>query len=148
MPSLEPGFAGLERSVLKRIQTARAVSGWLRGRLAIVGSPAEAPRTVAPIVAELTALEDPRARIAATLLAAGVAPTDEGVAAKLREAIRIATDHGMALYGAAARRQLGVLVGGTEGAELVAAAETAMRAEGVASPERFGHWLAPGAVAR
>jgi hypothetical protein len=148
MPALEPGFAGLERSVLTRIQTARAVSLWLRGRLAIVANPAEAPRKVAPIVGELAGLADPRAQIAAKLLAAGIAPTNEAVAAKLRDAERFAGEHGMVLYAAAARRQLGVLLGGSEGGELVADAETVMRAEEVASPERFGHWLAPGAVAR
>jgi hypothetical protein len=148
MPALEPGFAGLERSVLTRIQTARAVSLWLRGRLAIVANPAEAPRKVAPIVGELDGLGDPRAQIAAKLLAAGIAPTNEAVAAKLRDAERFAGEHGMALYRAAARRQLGVLLGGSEGGELVAGAEAVMRAEEVASPERFGHWLAPGAVAR
>jgi hypothetical protein len=50
----------------------------------------------------------------------------------------------MQLYAAAARRQLGVLVGASEGATLVARADTAMQAEGVVNPGRFADWYVPG----
>jgi hypothetical protein len=43
----------------------------------------------------------------------------------------------MPLYVAAARRQLGALVGGDARGELEASADAALRAEGVARPERF-----------
>jgi hypothetical protein len=147
LPALEPMFAGLERSVLLRIQSARAVSLWLRGRLAIAAGGPDVSRKLTPIVAGLSQLDDPRARIAAALLGAGAASmarNDVEAVAKLRDADQLATEHAMALYGAAARRQLGVQLGGTEGAALVASAEQVMRAEGVANPTRFAEWFAPG----
>jgi hypothetical protein len=47
-------------------------------------------------------------------------------------------------YAAAARRRYGQLLGGTEGAALVAAADTWLRAAGVADPARLTAVLAPG----
>ena len=52
----------------------------------------------------------------------------------------------MALYAAAARRQLGRLTGGAEGTALVAQADGVMRAAGVPRPDRLSHVLAPGFV--
>ena len=50
----------------------------------------------------------------------------------------------MAGYATAARHQLGTLLGGDEGAQLVARAEEAMRAQGVRVPRRFAATLVPG----
>jgi hypothetical protein len=50
----------------------------------------------------------------------------------------------MALYSAAARRCRGLLVGGGEGAALVAEADAWMRNEGIRNPERMTAMLAPG----
>ncbi len=50
----------------------------------------------------------------------------------------------MRMYAVAARRQLGRVVGGDEGAALVEQADAAMRAEGIVRPDRFAAMLAPG----
>jgi hypothetical protein len=75
------------------------------------------------------------------LLAAGIAAIDgdqAGAKAHLESAIlRFEKETHMPLYVAAARRQLGALVGGDARGELEASADAALRAEGVARPERF-----------
>jgi eukaryotic-like serine/threonine-protein kinase len=147
LPALEPMFAGLERSFLLRIQSALAVSLWLRGRLAIAAGGPDVVRNVHDIIGELERIDDPRAFVAAALLgagAAGLAGNEAAAVAKLRLADQLATDHAMRLYGAAARHQLGSLLGASEGATLVGSAESTMRAEGVANPARFADWFAPG----
>ena len=50
----------------------------------------------------------------------------------------------MALHAAAVRRRLGDLIGGTEGAALVAAADTWMRAQGIVNATRMTTMLVPG----
>jgi hypothetical protein len=50
----------------------------------------------------------------------------------------------LALFDAAARRRLGELLGGDEGAALVRKATTWMEAQGVVNPERITELLAPG----
>ena len=50
----------------------------------------------------------------------------------------------MRMYAAAARRQLGRVRGGDEGAKLVDAADVLMRAEAIVRPDRFASMLAPG----
>lgn len=147
MPTLEPLFEGLERSVLLRLVSARAVAVWLRGRLALAGGGNDATRKVPKIIGELGRIDDPRARVGAALLGAAVATVSKDYAAaiaNLRAAEQLANNHSMQLYGAAARRQLGVLVGASEGAMLVATAETAMHAEGIVNPTRFANWWVPG----
>jgi hypothetical protein len=68
---------------------------------------------------------------------AGAAQRLEGADAGLEKA-------GMPLFAAAARWQRGMLVGGEEGRDLVAAAEAWMRAEAIAAPARFAELLVPG----
>jgi hypothetical protein len=62
----------------------------------------------------------------------------------LREAIRHAEACDLAPQAWAARYQLGRLIGGDEGRELVAQGERSMRDEGAHSPERIANWLVPG----
>ena len=50
----------------------------------------------------------------------------------------------MALYGAAARRRCGQLLGGDAGEQLIASADQAMAEQGVRRPERMARVLAPG----
>ncbi len=50
----------------------------------------------------------------------------------------------MGLYGAAARRRCGQLLGGDAGAQLIASADLAMSEQGVRRPERMAGVLAPG----
>ena len=51
--------------------------------------------------------------------------------------------HGMAMHAAAARRRLGMLLGGDAGDALVAAADAQMTAQGVVDPVRFTAMFAP-----
>ena len=144
---LESLFDGLEHSVLLRIQTIRALALWLRGRLGLVDGDADGARVAARMVARLVKIDDARAQVAARLLRAGLAArrgNAEAVAAALRDADAVATAHDMALHAAAARYQLGHVVGGTEGAALMSDAETVMSPEGIASPARFARWFVPG----
>ena len=83
----------------------------------------------------------------AALLAAGIART-RGDAAKARAQLDAAARGfdavEMALWAAVARRQLGQLVGGDEGAALAAGADAFMRAQSVRDPGRVAATLAPG----
>jgi hypothetical protein len=147
LPALERLYEGLERSVLLRVHTAHAVSLWLRGRLTLSAGGSDAPRKVTQIIRRLAKVDDPRARVAIAFLGAALATERKDYAAaiaKLRAAETLAADYSMQLYAAAARRQLGVLLGGSDGAMLVATADTAMHAEGVVNPSRFADWYVPG----
>jgi predicted Ser/Thr protein kinase len=148
LPALVPMFTGLERSALLRIHTARAVSLWLRGRLAIAGGGSDAARKANAIINELRGADDPRATFAIAMLSAATCDSDVDAVAHLRTADELAKRHGMKLYGAAARRQLGALLGASEGAALVASADATMREEGVANPARFAAWYGPGITPR
>jgi hypothetical protein len=143
LPVLEELFDGLERSVLLRLMTVRAMSLWIRGRLALCQRDAAG---AAHVVARLAKVDNPRARVFSALVEAGIAgrTRDATAVAKLREAAVLADRYDMRLQGAAARYQLGKLIGGTEGQELVDAGELMMRGEGVANPDRFAHWFVPG----
>ncbi len=146
LPVLEALFAGLDRSVLLRVQTVRALSLWLRGRIALrLGAP-DAQRTVARIVAELARIANPRAGVVAALLEAGAAARRRDLdtaAARLRTAIERATATDLALHATAARRQLGTLLGGSEGAGYIATADAHLAAEGIVSPTKFADWFVP-----
>ncbi len=48
------------------------------------------------------------------------------------------------MYGAAARRALGLLLGGEAGEAMGREEDEAMRARGVRAPERYAQWLPPG----
>jgi hypothetical protein len=142
-PELEALFHGLERSVLLRLTTIRAMALSLRGRLALRQGDVKAARRV---VAKLAKVDNPRARVFGAMLDGGVAAyiRDDGAIEKLREATHLAETYDMRLHAAAARHQLGKLLAGTEGAEQVAAATRVMVAERVASPERFADLFVPG----
>lgn len=143
LPALEELFDGLERSVLLRLMTVRAMSLWIRGRLALHQRDAAG---AAHAVARLAKVDNPRARVYSALVEAGIAGRSRDVTAiaKLREASALAERFDLRLHGAAARYQLGKLIGGTEGQEHVEAGELIMRSEGVANPERFATWFVPG----
>jgi serine/threonine protein kinase len=87
----------------------------------------------------------------ASILEAGVAfaTGDRGKAeSALYAAAEAAKVADMALHGAAARYELGLLLGGDEGAELVRAATEAMLSLGVHAPARFAPMLVPGIRSR
>jgi hypothetical protein len=76
--------------------------------------------------------------------AASLTGDSAAAAAELERAIALADAADMALYAAAARLQLGRLLAGERGKDLVSAAEQAMSAQGVRSPVRFATMLVPG----
>ncbi|HEY5951598.1 MAG TPA: protein kinase [Kofleriaceae bacterium] len=140
---LEPMFEGLERSVLLRVTTVRAGALWLRGRLGLrLGDSKRVQRAIA----QLASVDNPRARVVGALLEAGLAGhgRDAEAVGKLREAAMLATQHDLLLHAAAANFQLGKLLAGSEGDELVINAQRVMNAEGIAAPERFVDWFVPG----
>jgi serine/threonine protein kinase len=147
LPALEPLFAGLDKSVLTRVTTVSALSLWLRGRLALHTPGADAQKLVEKSIAKLAKVDNPRAAVFASMLGAGramQAGDTEIAVAKLRAAYTRADEIDLSLHAAAARRQLGLLLGGSEGADHLALAEKTMTDEGVASPDRFTRWFVPG----
>jgi hypothetical protein len=94
----------------------------------------------------LASIRMPFCRPLAALLRAGVAAAqrhEEKAINELREAARGFDETDMTAHGAATRRQLGRLLKGDEGEALVRAADLALRAEGVANPDRFSHLISP-----
>jgi hypothetical protein len=85
----------------------------------------------------------------AALQRAGVAhlrDDDAAARAHLTEAMAVFASADMALHAEVARRRLGQVLGGDEGAALVAAAEAWMRAHDIAHVDRMTRLLAPGFV--
>ncbi|HEX6834951.1 MAG TPA: hypothetical protein VF334_00185, partial [Polyangia bacterium] len=134
----------LKKSLLLMIQLTRIEAVHLYGRAALAaGDLGEAARAAKKLAREKMAWSAPLA----ALLAAGVARTGGDLAqarTSLDEAARGFDAADMALWEAVARRQLGLLVGGDEGAALVAAADAFLRAQSVRDPGRVAATLAPG----
>jgi hypothetical protein len=83
----------------------------------------------------------------AAIVSAGASSAEgdgQSAAASLERAIELALTADMSLYAAAARHQLGRLLGGERGDGLVGEAERAMRTQEVRSPARFATMLVPG----
>ncbi|MCU1282751.1 MAG: putative ATPase, partial [bacterium] len=68
----------------------------------------------------------------------------DGAIAELRRALPALEAIDLNLFGYGARRRLGQLVGGDEGAALVAAADGALARQGVARPDKLAAMIAPG----
>ena len=68
----------------------------------------------------------------------------EGTLLALREAIALADAAEMMLHAAAARHQLGLFLGGAEGALELQQAEDTMRAQDVRVPSKFASLYVPG----
>ena len=151
---IEKDAAALKKSLLLNVQHMRAQTAFVRGRCAIAsigGQPslkaqrlAEARRLALSLEREAMGWTAPFAAI----LSGGAASVDgdaQSAASFLRSAIERAEAAEMSGYASAARHQLGRLLGGDEGAALVAAAQAAMRAQGIHDPARFASTLVPGA---
>jgi len=83
----------------------------------------------------------------AAILTAGVAKVEgdrASAAASLRAAVELAHAADMSLYATAARHELGLVLGGQEGAEIVARAQDDMKAQEIVAPARFAAMLVPG----
>jgi len=149
---LAANWAALRRSMLLRIQMFRIEAHHLRARCALAVARhaprpepylREAERDAQRVAREQMLWSNPLA----DLLMAGVHATRGQDARAIRRLIRaltrFETTH-LGAYAAAARRRYGQLLGGAEGASLVAAAEQWMRAAEVANPARMTAVLAPG----
>jgi hypothetical protein len=94
----------------------------------------------------LASIKMPFCRPLAGLLRAGIAAAlsdEDTTVSELRDAARGCDETEMTIHAAAARRQLGRLLKGDEGEQLVRGADTLLRAEGVAKPDLFSDLLAP-----
>ncbi|HEY2512964.1 MAG TPA: protein kinase [Polyangiaceae bacterium] len=141
----------LRGSLLLLVQAVRIVGKYTRGRAAVaLGEQSgerslfgEAARDARSILGERTAWG---AGLGA-LVRAGVEASrgeDARSVSSLRRAIASLEASEMALHAAAARRSLGIVVGGDEGRSLVRAADEWMASEGIKNPGRMTGMLAPG----
>ncbi len=150
---LAQGLPALRASMLLRVNMVRIEVRYLAGRIALAcaaasqGSPRRAGLRDADAAARK--LDRERAPIAASLAMllraglAGLQGDQEGAAALLGAAGTAFERLEMALWMSAARRQLGVLRGGAEGAALTAGADAWMTTQGIKAPARMAAFLAP-----
>jgi len=151
---LEEDRRAYRRSLMAHAQFVRALTAFARGRAAVASALnasaavrrsrlKESRRVGRQLAREGMAWTAPLASMirAATANAEGNA---RAAAAALRVAIESAAATEMNLHMWCARRQLGCLIGGEEGARYVAQADAAMQAEGVRAPARIAMMLLPG----
>ncbi len=153
METLVERFARLADSMLLRIQTVRTTAHWLQARILLASDCREAAdargslRRAAKLGRSLLSEKVGAATVWGQLVLAAVAAQrgrTDGAAAALRHATEAAEEHAMPFMAAVARRRQGQILGGEEGAALLASADESMRAEGVADPEKLTQVFAPG----
>jgi hypothetical protein len=152
---LSDRWRGLKRSLILRSQYFRIEARHLKGRCALsaAGGGGLSPpnrnrllrssaRDARRIERERTPWGDPLA----ALLRAGIASfRGKREALEALASAEAGFDAAkMALYGAAARRCRGLMLGGEEGCALVESADAWMRGEQIQNPERMAAMLAPG----
>jgi serine/threonine protein kinase len=144
----------LKKSLMLGVQFVRALTNFVRGRAAIAsideGNRSQRRARLAEARRLARQLERERMPWIAPLAAIlkGAVANIEGhpsaARASLEQAAHGAQTANMALFAAAARYQLGLAVGGHEGAKLVEEADAAMRSQDVRAPARFATMLVPG----
>jgi hypothetical protein len=149
----ERDWRAYRRSLLEHSQFVREFTWYFRG-CAAVASAIDAPDARRAHLKEARAAVRRLERASmiwtaplASLLGAALANANgdrAAATATLREAAERAEAADMSMHAAAARYQLGCLLGGDEGDALRRQAESAMTAEGVRAPARFAGMLAPG----
>ena len=148
---------GLLRAMRKNfflVYYSRALVAFIHGRAAIASVPSLSParrrerlREARRLIGVVGQKKMPWTAPLVSILEAGVARAEGDRAraeAALRAAITGAEAADMALHAAAARHELGLSIGGDEGAGLVRDAEEAMATRGVQAPARFAPMLVPG----
>jgi hypothetical protein len=145
--------AAIKKSFLLHVQILRGLTWYLRGRCA-VASMAAVPAHARARLAEAHQLgvrlrreKAPWAPVFGGIVAAAVALAREdqsAAMASLRAVIAAAGDAHMFLHAAAARHQLGLLIGGDAGRALIQQGEEEMASRGVRSPARMATRLVPG----
>jgi len=153
LEELEPSYRRLARSLLLRVQIIRAHANWLRARTQLSALSdgagdrerrlAEAGRLARRLRRESVQFPHPWSHLVLGAVALQRGDTARACA-ELRRAAETATEQGMELEMAAARRRLGTIVGGTEGAVLIARAEEWLAGEGIVAPDRMLEIVAPG----
>jgi hypothetical protein len=145
-------WPALSRSLLLRIQVLRVEAHYIRGRCALATAwdtpdhstqVREAERAAARITRERMAWSDSFAHVLRGGAAAlrGDVP---GARAQLEAAVAGFEQSDMRLYGAAAKRALGLITPGGQGQALIGSADEWMQQQGIRNPARFGEMLAPG----
>ena len=144
----------LTKAMYLRMQAQRILCTHLRGRVALARAKAadgrERERHLAAAARDARAIAKehaPWGHPLATLLDAGGAAIRGDAAtavARLADADEALRRFELMLYAAAARRQRGRLVGGDEGAALIADADAWMAGQTIAHPDRFADLLVPG----
>lgn len=149
-------WSAYKRSLLQTVEMLGAMALQLRGRSALAAAAAatngkDTSALLASATRDARAVGRIRAGWAAPvsgLLLAGIAVTkrasDERAITLLRSAVSGFDAAEMALYAAAARRRLGGVIGGDEGASLIRTADEWMTAQTVRNPARMTAMLAPG----
>jgi len=151
-PRQRPGFPELAGSLMVRVQKVRTESRFLLGRVGLASARTPSERRAAVAAATRLARDLERERMTYThvwglLLRSGAEALEDNASAAaetLRKAAAAADQAEMRLCAAAARRRLGGILGGDEGAELVAQADKWMKSEGILNPRRMISVLAPG----
>ncbi|MDX6384686.1 MAG: eukaryotic-like serine/threonine-protein kinase, partial [Blastocatellia bacterium] len=148
---IEGQIKPLEKSMLLRIQGLRIEAKYLRARLALAsatGSRREQRLRIAEGLAHSIAKEQMVwSNPLGVIIQAGLARRrgdDAGAAALLSQAISGLEASDMALYAAAARRKLGEIMGGDQGAELIIQADAWMSKQQIRNPAAVANLMAPG----
>lgn len=144
----------LRKSLLLQVQIIRGLTLFVRGRAAIASALSD-PALCRTRLSEATRLARqldrermPWTALLSALLRAAVANMrgDSAAAvAALEASIEVAKPAEMSLHRAAANRQLGLLLGGDEGARRLADADAAMESEDIRAPDRWAAMHVPGA---
>ncbi len=143
----------LSRATLLRIRMLNIEAHQLRGRSALAAAVTDRARRAKFVrramrdAAHIARFRQPYTSAIAALLRAGafaLRQRTEDAAAQLRVAIEESGPADTALLAAVARRRLGRLLGGVEGAGLVAAGDAALTAQRIADIDRMTALFAPG----
>jgi len=145
-------FAELKASLLMRVAVLRLDAHWLRGRMALASiasasSPTRFLKIAKRMARKLERERDPYATPSAQLLRAAIAAQHdlaEQAIELLNSAAASADEADLLLHSASAHRRRGELLGGEEGAAIIAEADAQMAAQGVVNPARMTNVFAPG----
>ncbi len=148
LASVDADFRVLSRSLIGRVMQVLRCDVWcLWGRLALADGNVGSLKRAARCARKLERERIGYAAVWALLLRAGIAAQKgnaKAASGHLTNTIERAEQHDLLLCAAAARRRLGELLGGDEGAALIAAADDWMNSEGIVNPERMTEVFAPG----
>ncbi len=148
----EPEFDRLRHSLIPRIHIVRVASRYLEARLALACAAegidaGRALRRAARRARQLRREDAAYARAEGLLVAAAVGAQrgrEDRAVELLRAAIEVAREADTALLGATARRRLGEILGGDEGAALIGDADAWMADAGIQDAEMMTEVIAPG----